>query len=144
MATVREILARKGSDVVTADVGQTVLEAAQLMNTRSIGAVVVTEGGTMCGIFTERDVLRRVVAESRDPRTTRVSEVMTTRVVTTSDQTTIEECAELMTMRRIRHLPVMAGGQLTGMVTIGDLLAWQTAEQAATITQLNSFIYDNR
>ncbi|MBK8006154.1 MAG: CBS domain-containing protein [Gemmatimonadetes bacterium] len=65
-------------------------------------------------------------------------------MVTTADQTTAEECAELMTVRRIRHLPVLSGGHLAGIVTIGDLLAWQLKEQATTITQLNGFIYDNR
>jgi CBS domain-containing protein len=144
MATVREILARKGSEVVTADPGQTVLEAAQLMNSRGIGAVVVTEGGEMQGIFTERDVLRRVVAEERDPRTMRLRDVMTPTVVTTTDLTTVEECGELMTRRRIRHLPVLTGGRLAGIVTIGDLMAWQVADQAATIAQLNSYVYDNR
>lgn len=144
MATVREILARKGNAVVTAEAGQTVLEAARIMNGHGIGAVVVTEQGEMCGIFTERDMLRRVVAETRDPKATRLAEVMTPSVVTTVDQTTAEECAELMTVRRIRHLPVMADGHLAGIVTIGDLLAWQLQEQATTITQLNGFIYDNR
>lgn len=144
MATVREILERKGSAVVTAEAGQTVLEAARIMNGHGIGAVVVTEQGEMRGIFTERDVLRRVVAEARDPSATRLAEVMTPGVVTTADQTTAEECAELMTVRRIRHLPVLSGGHLAGIVTIGDLLAWQLKEQATTITQLNGFIYDNR
>lgn len=144
MATVREILARKGSEVVTAGPEQTVLEAAQLMNTRGIGALLVVEGGETIGIFTERDVMRRVVAAQKDPASTRIREVMTPAPVATATETTIDECAELMTVRRIRHLPVMGGGQLTGIVTIGDLLAWQLAEQASTIAHLNSYVYDNR
>ena len=144
MATVREILARKGSEVVTAGPEQTVLEAAHLMNTRGIGALLVVEGGETIGIFTERDVMRRVVAAQKDPASTRIREVMTPAPVATATETTIDECAELMTVRRIRHLPVMRGGQLTGIVTIGDLLAWQLAEQASTIAHLNSYVYDNR
>lgn len=144
MATVREILARKGTEVVTARPDQTVLEAAKLMNTRGIGSVVVTEQGELRGIFTERDVLRRVVAEAREPSQTRLSEVMTAALVTTTAEMTVEECAELMTRRRIRHLPVLRSGQLAGVVTIGDLLAFQLAEQATTIAHLNSYVYDNR
>lgn len=144
MATVRDILARKGSEVVTAAPDHTVLQAAQLMNTRGIGAVVVTDRGDLCGIFTERDVLRRVVAETREPSTTRLKEVMTVALVTTTTEMTVDECAELMTRRRIRHLPVIREGKLAGVVTIGDLLAYQLAEQATTIAHLNSYVYDNR
>lgn len=144
MATVREILARKGAGVVTAAPEMTVLEAAQLMNGKGIGAVLVMEGDEIRGIFTERDVMRRVVSERRDPATTTVREVMTAGPVATATETTIDECAEIMTRRRIRHLPVVSAGKLTGIVTIGDLLAWQLAEQATTIAHLNSYVYDNR
>lgn len=144
MATVRDILARKGSEVVTASPDQTVLEAAQLMNSRGIGAVVVTEKEEIRGIFTERDVLRRIVAEAREPSTTRLRDVMTTSLATTATEMTVDECAELMTRRRIRHLPVIRNGQLAGVVTIGDLLAYQLSEQATTIAHLNSYVYDNR
>lgn len=144
MATVRDILARKGSEVVTARPEQTVLEAAQLMNNRGIGAVVVTEQEEIRGIFTERDVLRRIVAEAREPAATRLKDVMTTSLVTTTTEMTVDECAELMTRRRIRHLPVVRNGRLAGVVTIGDLLAYQLSEQATTIAHLNSYVYENR
>lgn len=144
MATVRDILARKGTEVVTARPEQTVLEAAQLMNNRGIGAVVVTEQEEIRGIFTERDVLRRIVAEAREPAATRLKDVMTTTLVTTATEMTVDECAELMTRRRIRHLPVVRNGQLAGVVTIGDLLAYQLSEQASTIAHLNSYVYENR
>lgn len=144
MATVRDILARKGSEVVTARPEQTVLEAAQLMNNRGIGAVVVTEQEEIRGIFTERDVLRRIVAEAREPASTRLEDVMTTSLVTTTTEMTVDECAELMTRRRIRHLPVVRNGRLAGVVTIGDLLAYQLSEQATTIAHLNSYVYENR
>jgi len=144
MATVRDILARKGASVVSVPSATSVLEAAQLMNDRGIGAVLVTDGGVLTGIFTERDLMRRVVAGQRDPTATPVSQVMTTSLVTTTATATVEECASLMTSRRIRHLPVLDGETLAGVVTIGDLMAFQVDEQASTIAQLNSYVYDNR
>jgi CBS domain-containing protein len=144
MATVREILARKGSRVVTASPTATILEAAQLMNARGIGAVLVLEAGALQGIFTERDLMRRVVAERRDPATTAVRDVMTTDIVIARPEMPIEECASLMTSRRIRHLPVLGPEGLDGIITIGDLMAWQVADQAVTIAHLNSYVYDNR
>ena len=144
MATVRDILNRKGAAVIAVPPATTVLDAAQLMNDRGIGAVLVTDGTTLAGIFTERDVMRRVVATRRDPATTPVSQVMTASLVTTTANATVEECASLMTARRIRHLPVLDGDALAGVVTIGDLMAFQVDEQASTIAQLNSYVYDNR
>lgn len=144
MATVRDILNRKGAAVIAVPPATTVLDAAQLMNDRGIGAVLVTDGTGLAGIFTERDVMRRIVATRRDPATTPVSQVMTVSLVTTTATATVEECASLMTARRIRHLPVLDGETLAGVVTIGDLMAFQVDEQASTIAQLNSYVYDNR
>lgn len=146
MATVRDVLARKGANVVTVPPQLSVLDAARLMNERGIGGVPVLERGELVGIFTERDVLRRVVAEQRDPAATPVSAAMTAPVLTCTPATTVEECGAIMTTRRIRHLPVIDadGGALAGVVTIGDLLALQVAEQEATIQELNRFIYDLR
>ncbi len=144
MTTVRDILDRKGSAVVTLDPESTVLEAAQLMNARGIGAVLILEHGKLTGIFTERDVMRRVVAAERPPAGTRVGEVMTTELVTTRVDAKIEDCGALMTTRRIRHLPVLGPEGLVGVVTIGDLMAYQVADQAVMIAQLNSYVYDNR
>jgi CBS domain-containing protein len=144
MATVRDILARKVPGVVTVDPGTNVLEAAQLMNTRGIGSVLVLDGNDLRGIFTERDVLRRVVAEQRDPSKTLVRDVMSTALLTTRPETPIEDCAALMTARRVRHLPVLGPEGLVGIVTIGDLTAFQVTDQALTIAQLNSYVYDNR
>src|SRR5512139_2083402 len=118
MATVRDILSRKGSDLVSVPPSATVLEAARLMNERSIGGLAVLAGGTLAGIFTERDVLRRIVVPGRDPAATTVGEVMTATVTTCTSQTRIDQCAALMTERRIRHLPVVDDGALTGIVTI--------------------------
>jgi CBS domain-containing protein len=144
MPSVRDILQRKGSEVVTLGPDRTVLEAAQLMNARGIGAVLILERGELKGIFTERDIMRRVVAEERPPARTLIGEVMTTALVTARVDTSVEECAALMTGRRIRHLPVLGPEGLVGVVTIGDLMAYQVADQAVTIAQLNSYVYDNR
>lgn len=144
MPAVRDILARKGTLVVTATPDTTVLEAARLMNQRGIGAVVVMEGASLRGIFTERDLMVRVVAEQKDPSATLVGDVMSRRLVTARAETKIDECAALMTQQRIRHLPVLAGDDLAGVITIGDLLAFRLDEQEMTITQLNSYLYDVR
>jgi CBS domain-containing protein len=144
MATVRDILSRKGTEVVSVPPTATVHEAARRMNERSIGGLAVLADGVLTGIFTERDVLRRVVVPGRPPAGTTVAEVMTTPVITCSASTRIEECAELMTSRRIRHLPVMDDGVLGGIVTIGDLLAFQLRDQQATIEYMNNLVYDVR
>ncbi len=144
MATVQEILAKKGSDVVSMVADESVLNAARLMNERGIGGVVVTEGEQVVGIFTERDILRRVVAEQRDPATTKVREVMTTPVVTCRPDTSFDTCRAVMTEKKIRHLPVVDEGGLCGIVTIGDLLAFQVKKQAYTIQHLNNYLFDIR
>ena len=144
MATVRDILSRKGTEVVSVPPTATVHEAARRMNERSIGGLAVLADGVLTGIFTERDVLRRVVVPGRPPAGTTVAEVMTTPVITCSASTRIEQCAELMTSRRIRHLPVVDDGVLGGIVTIGDLLAFQLRDQQATIEYMNNLVYDVR
>lgn len=144
MDMVRDLLARKGTDIVAVAPGATVLEAARLMNGRGTGSVLVLEGKKLIGIFTERDVLRRVVAEQRDPSTTAVREVMTTSLITCKPETPVEECAGVMTQRRIRHLPVLGPDGLCGLVTSGDVLAFQFAEQEATLKHLSNYFYDVR
>jgi CBS domain-containing protein len=144
MSTVRDILARKGSTLISVRPTDTVLRAATLMNDEGIGGVLVMDGAQLAGIFTERDVLRRVVAAGRDPARTAVSEVHTSSVVTCGPETSIDECAALMTARHIRHLPVRQGGALVGLVTIGDVLAFQVSEQQTTIEQMNNYLFDLR
>jgi CBS domain-containing protein len=144
MPTVETILSRKGRDVMSMVSAESVLNAARLMNERAIGSVVVTEGGKMVGIFTERDVLRRVVAEHRDPAKTLLRDVMTSPVMHCRPKTPLEECGALMSEKRVRHIPVMEEGGLVGMITSGDILAHQVDEQQATIKQLNSYILNVR
>jgi CBS domain-containing protein len=144
MATLRDLLSLKGRNVVSVRPTDTVLQAATLMNERNIGAVVVLEGDQLAGIFTERDVLRRVVAPGLDPAVTPVSTVMSTMVVTCQPDLSLEDCAALMTNRGIRHLPVRDQSGLAGMISIRDLLAHKVGEQEATIEQMNHYLFDVR
>jgi CBS domain-containing protein len=144
MATVREILGKKGSDVISVPPTETVVKAAQLMNERGIGGLVVTDGKRLAGIFTERDILRRVVAQRRDPAATKVGDVMTSPVTACALETTVEECAAMMTAKRIRHLPVVGEKGLVGLITIGDVMAYQVSEQQATIDYMHHFMFDLR
>jgi CBS domain-containing protein len=142
MITVRTILAEKGSQVWFVPRNATVLQAAIIMNEHRVGAVVVLEDSGVVGIFTERDVLRRVVAEGRDPATTPVGEVMTEQIICCTPETTMEEACGAMKNRRIRHLPVVdGGGQLVGLVSIGDFNARQATDQERTIHQLHEYLY---
>ncbi len=144
MSTVKDILTRKGSDVVTIVADDSVLSAARLMNKRGIGGIVVIEDDEVIGIFTERDILRRVVAERRDPTNTLIRDVMTTPVMTCKPEAKLEECTALMTDKRVRHIPVVDADGLCGIVTSGDILAYQVSEQADTIQYLNSYVFDLR
>jgi CBS domain-containing protein len=140
--TVKSILADKGGHVWSVGPGATVLDAALLMNEHKIGALVVMEGGRLAGIFTERDVLRRVVGSARDPSATRVADVMTGEVVCCSPETTLEEARGVMKNRRIRHLPVLdSDGRLLGLVSIGDLNARMEHAQEQHIHLLNEYLY---
>ena len=141
MAAVRDLLARKSAEIVTVSGATTVLDASILMVDRGIGGVMVTDSGRLIGIFTERDVLRRVVAVQRDPAGTPVQDVMTTPVLTVTAETTLEECRAVMTERRIRHLPVLGPTGLIGLVSAGDVLAFEVADRQATIQHLESYVY---
>ena len=142
MATVKDLLAGKGSGVLTIGRDATVLEAATVMNDHKVGAVVVAEEARIVGMFTERDVLRRVVGERRDPAATAVGEVMTVEVACCTPETTVEEARGAMKNRRIRHLPVVnEEGRLVGLISIGDLNAHQVNSQEQTIYLLHEYLY---
>jgi CBS domain-containing protein len=143
MATLRDILSRKGPHVFTIGPGASVMDAATLMNEHKIGALVVIDDGRgVVGMFTERDVLRRVVGEQRDPVTTRVEDVMTTEVACATPETTVEEARGAMKNRRIRHLPLVdEDRRLTGLISIGDLNAYQTSDHEYTIYMLQEYLY---
>jgi IMP dehydrogenase len=142
MPTVKEILARKGSQVLTVGTEATVLEAALLMNEHKIGSLVVVREGQVVGMFTERDVLRRVVGEQREPGKTLVGEVMTSEVACCTPETKIEEARGAMKNRRIRHLPLVDdNGRLQGLISIGDLNAYEASNQEQTIYLLQEYMY---
>jgi len=142
MSSVIHLLLEKQHTLHTVPVTASVLDATQLMNDRGIGAVVVTAEAQCVGIFTERDVLRRVVAQRRCPLDTCVSDVMTREVLCIGPETTIDDAREIMMHRRVRHLPIVnAEGQPIGMLSIGDLNAHQVHEQAAQIGNLHDYLY---
>lgn len=144
MSTVRDLLVRKGTAVISVAPDNSVLDAANLMNDKGIGGVVVLQDRALVGIFTERDIMRRVVAARLDPSTTLISDVMTKECATITDDVQIAVCRAMMSTRRIRHLPVMHGDTLAGMVTSGDILAFEVALAEAQIEQLEKYVFDVR
>ena len=142
MATVHDVLSAKGAVLHTVDIGITVLHATELMNEHKIGAVVVTDQGRVAGIFTERDVLARVVADHRSPAETPIGAVMTREVICCDPDTDLDEVSAIMKNSRIRHLPVCgSGGRLLGVISIGDVNAHYASNQAQTIHFLSDYIY---
>ncbi len=133
------LLRRKGGQVFSVSPDVSVLDAVNEMNRHRVGAVVVLSGGAIAGIFTERDVLLRVLGV-RDPRVTLVSEVMTREVITVDPGATVEEVASIFTERRCRHLPVVDHGRLAGMISIGDISRWVAANDHAEAESLKGYI----
>src|SRR5579875_1476660 len=149
MATVRDILAKKGRQVWSIGGEAKVRGAARFMTEHNIGALLVLDGERIAGMFSERDILQRVVAEGRDPARTTVSDVMTVEVACCTPETSLEEARGAMKNRRIRHLPVVDSDErLLGLISIGDLNAFQVAHQEQTIFHqeqtiflLNEYLY---
>jgi signal-transduction protein with cAMP-binding, CBS, and nucleotidyltransferase domain len=140
MSSVSEILAGKGSGVLSVDADASVLEAAQKMIDANVGAMLVSVRGRITGIVTERDYLRRVTLEGRNDRETAVREIMSSPLIVVTPDTTIEECMSLMTEQRIRHLPVAEHGQIVGVVSIGDVVKLQSKQQSVQIQYLTEYI----
>ena len=142
MATVKDLLAVKGSHVLSIGPEASVLDAALLMNDHKVGSLVVMSGGQVIGIITERDVMQRLVVTRRDPADTPVQDVMTTEVVCCQPDTTLEEARGVLKNRRIRHLPVVdERKQLCGLISIGDLNAHEAHDHEWTIHILQEYIY---
>lgn len=138
--SVTQLLNQKSSTVVSVPVSATVAEAVRAMNDHRIGSVVVMSDREIAGIFTERDVLTRVVSEGREPRRTPVREVMTTEVLTIEPDAPIEVVMETITRRRCRHLPVVQGGEILGLISIGDILRWLVEAHRAEAEHLRAYI----
>ncbi|HXE52027.1 MAG TPA: CBS domain-containing protein [Tepidisphaeraceae bacterium] len=143
MPTVQDVLTSKDSSrVFTIPPAASVLDAVEKMNELKIGALIVMEDGQILGIFTERDVLSRVVGEMRRPATTALAEVMSKNVVCVEPSTDLDEVSELMRNRRIRHVPVCDPERgLIGMISIGDVNAFHASHREATLHYLNEYIY---
>jgi CBS domain-containing protein len=112
-----------------------------MMADRSVGALLVMQGGTLIGIISERDYTRKVILAGRSSRDTRVDEIMTAHLVTAASSQTVEEAMKLMTESRVRHLPVMEGSRVAGVVSIGDLVKWIISAQEDVIAHLSSYIH---
>ena len=140
MGQVSTILGEKGREVLRIDAAAQALEAAKLMVERNVGSLLVTEGGETVGIVTERDYLRRVVAEELDGRKTAVREIMSAPLIVVTPQTSVDECMAVMTNRRIRHLPVVEEGAVAGIVSIGDVVKFQAREQTFELQFLQDYI----
>jgi signal-transduction protein with cAMP-binding, CBS, and nucleotidyltransferase domain len=140
MNQLSEILDEKGGDVFTIDADALVFEAAQRMVEMNVGSLLVTEGGEITGIVTERDYLRRVTLEGRTDKETAVREIMSSPLIVVTPATTIDECMALMTDRRIRHLPVVDEGTVVGLVSIGDVVKFKSRQQTFEIQYLTNYI----
>ena len=141
MKTVMQLLQAKGGEVHTVPPDARVFDALKLMAEKNVGALVVAEGGKLAGIITERDYARKVILLGKSSHDIPVREIMTAKVVTVQPGQTVEDCMALMTARRTRHLPVMEGERLIGILSIGDLVKEVIAEQEQTIKQLESYIH---
>lgn len=140
MDTVRQIIGEGGQSVHSVAPTDTVLTAAQRMNDHHIGSLVVLDGSKLVGIVTERDVMRRVVATQRNPMETSVREIMTADVLTCSPKTSISQAKAVMRDRRIRHLPVCEQDRLVGIISIGDLNAFENHQLCTTLDMLEAYI----
>lgn len=134
------LLERKGSTVYSVTPTTTIAEAVNEMNRHRIGAIVVLENNRLVGIFTERDVLLRVVGAAVDTRSVRVTDVMTSTLITVAPETTIEEAMNIFAEKRCRHLPVIANERLVGLVSIGDISRWVADSHRAEAEHLKNYI----
>jgi Predicted signal-transduction protein containing cAMP-binding and CBS domains len=145
MARVSEILRGKGTtDVLKIDASATVFEALEKIVERNVGSILVTDGDEVVGIMTERDYLRKIAVKGRTSRDTKVSEIMTSPLVYVTPETTLEETMAIMTDRRIRHLPVVENDDVIGILSIGDVVKFQSREQSFQIQYLTEYISGGR
>jgi CBS domain-containing protein len=138
---VRQLIESKGRTLYCVEPEDPVLEAIRQMADRHVGALLVMKGAELQGIISERDYARKVILHGRSSAETPVWQIMSSPVITVSPSQTVQDCMKLMTDRRVRHLPVVEGGQVVGMVSIGDLVKAVIEEQQQTIEQLESYIH---
>jgi CBS domain-containing protein len=140
MASIKQVLQGKGHDVWSIGPEASVLDALTMMAEKEVGALAVTDADKLVGVVTERDYARKVVLQGRSSESTKIKEIMTSRVAYTRPEQSVEECMAVMTDKRIRHLPVMDGERLLGMISIGDLVKSIIEEQQQVIEQLEQYI----
>lgn len=138
--TISEILSHKGRNAWAIGPEATVFEAIQMMAEKNVGALLVTEGNRLVGIISERDYTRKVALKGKSSKQTAVREILSGKVIYVHPEQTVEECMRLMTDHRIRHLPVLKGEEIVGVVSIGDLVNWIISAQSTTIQQLQTYI----
>jgi CBS domain-containing protein len=138
--TISEILTQKGTQVWTVSPDTMVFDAIQLMADKNIGALLVTEHSKLVGILSERDYTRKVALKGKSSKQTPVREIISGKVISVSPSHTVEDCMRLMTDHRVRHLPILSGDKILGIVSIGDLVNWIISAQTTTIHQLQTYI----
>lgn len=140
VGTIREILNHKGGATWSVTPETTVFEAIQLMAEKNIGALLVIRDNKLTGIISERDYTRKVVLKGRSSKDTRVNEILSGHLIHVSPDHTVEQCLRLMTEHRVRHLPVLEGQKIVGVISIGDLVNYIITTQTSTIQQLEAYI----
>jgi CBS domain-containing protein len=140
MATVKQLLEHKGSAVFSIEPEDPVLEAIELMAEKHVGALLVMRGVELLGIVSERDYARKVILMGRSSAETPVWQIMTSPVITVGLDQTVNECMQIVTDRRVRHLPVVSGGRVVGVVSIGDLVKAVIEDQQQQIESLERYI----
>lgn len=138
--TISTLLKNKGREVYTIGPSTTVFDALAMMADRRVGALLVVEDNRLLGVVSERDYARKVILQGRSSRDTQVSEIMTPDLITVTPKDTVDRCMKLMTAERIRHLPVLEGGQIVGIVSLGDLVKSIIGAQEAEIQHLHAYI----
>ncbi|MGV0035802.1 MAG: CBS domain-containing protein [Candidatus Azotimanducaceae bacterium WSBS_2022_MAG_OTU7] len=142
MNTVSELLDHKGRNLCTISADSSVYDAVLLMSEKNIGALVVTsDNSKLAGILSERDYVRKVVLNDKSSKSILVSEIMTTEVVFAKEDTLLDRCMNLMTQKKIRHLPIVRSQGPVGMITVGDIMKSTIKEQSMTIEELKTFIF---
>ncbi len=140
MKTVKNIIQNKSNSIYSVSPDTSVLDALQLMMDKNISALLIMEGPKLRGIFTERDYARKVILQGKSSKETKIRDVMTADLETIKLNSSIDLCMRIMTDRRIRHLPIVEGGKVAGMISIGDLVKFVIEDQKQTIEQLQNYI----